>query len=117
MGPEHHDDDVLLTEHSRAFLIVLRGPGQGREHEIKANPTVIGRDEQADIKLPADSVSRRHARINVVDTIYFIQDLDSTNGLKINGTFVKRGTEAALKNEDKIELGDVLLQFFTKSGT
>jgi len=107
------EDDVLLMEHSKAFLIVLRGPDRGREYEVRVTPTIIGRDDKADVVLSGDSVSRRHAFISFKNGRYFLKDMDSTNGTKLNGSFIKQGKEEPLKSEDRIELGDVLLQFFT----
>lgn len=117
LGPKAKDEDIILTEHSRAFLLVLRGPERGREYEIKTNPTIIGRDEKADVVLTADCVSRRHSLIAYKDGGYFLKDMDSTNGTKLNGSFISRGKEEPVTNEDRIELGDVLLQFFSKMRT
>ena len=101
-------------EHKRAFLLVLKGPERGREFEIKKSPFILGRDEKADVPLPLDSVSRRHAMISYKEGKYLIKDMDSTNGTIINGSFLKRGKEIILNDKDKIGIGDVLIQFHSE---
>jgi len=102
-------------EHKRAFLIVLKGPERGREFEIKKSPFILGRDDHADISLPLDSVSRKHAMISYKEGKYLIKDMDSTNGTVINGSFLKRGKEKHLNDKDKIGIGDVLIQFYSET--
>jgi len=110
----HKEGDELLMEHKRAFLLVLKGPERGREFEIKKSPFILGRDDKADVTLPLDSVSRRHAMISCKEGKYLIKDMDSTNGTIINGSFLKRGKEIILNDKDKIGIGDVLIQFHSE---
>lgn len=63
---------------------------------------VLGRGRQADIVLLHASVSRRHARVFPQETNYFIEDLQSSNGLKVNGQSVN---SKLLKHGDAIEIG------------
>jgi len=111
----HKDGDELLLEHKRAFLLVLKGPDRGKEFEINKSPFILGRDDKADVSLPLDSVSRRHAMISYKEGKYIIKDMDSTNGTIINGSFLKRGKEEPLNDKDRIGIGDVLIQFYSKT--
>jgi len=52
---------------------------------------VIGRGEEADIRLEDDSVSRRHVRVAIRGTRVGLEDLGSTNGLRVDGARVERG--------------------------
>ncbi|HEX8154871.1 MAG TPA: FHA domain-containing protein, partial [Thermoanaerobaculia bacterium] len=64
----------------------------------------IGRTEGNDIVLNHPSVSRKHARIDQRDATWWIVDLKSTNGVKVNGTLI---TEAEINPGDKILVGSV----------
>jgi len=75
------------------------------------NPDIGDIDEssQPDIKLKSEHVSRRHATIISKKGRFYIEDLGSTNGTTINGKPVTSKTE--LKSGDKIQVGDVVLEF------
>ena len=55
----------------------------------------LGRSSDNDVVLRDFSVSRYHAKVEEENGIFKIHDLDSTNGIKINDTFVSSGTLAA----------------------
>ncbi|MBI5394347.1 MAG: FHA domain-containing protein [Verrucomicrobia bacterium] len=67
-------------------------------------PKVIGRDEEADIIVEDRNVSRRHCTVAGLPNGVRVQDLDSTNGIWVNG---KRVASATLKNGDKLVVGDI----------
>lgn len=73
---------------------------------------LIGRyDEEQDltpeVDLSADdAVSRRHARIRRRGGQFCLQDLDSTNGTRLNGVWLTPETEFPLSAGDLIELGE-----------
>ncbi|MBA2627039.1 MAG: FHA domain-containing protein, partial [Gemmatimonadales bacterium] len=56
----------------------------GREYAIGARPLVFGRDAGADVVVPDNDVSRRHAEIRPTDAGYVLVDLNSANGTKVN---------------------------------
>ncbi|HYC60861.1 MAG TPA: adenylate/guanylate cyclase domain-containing protein [Thermoanaerobaculia bacterium] len=66
----------------------------------------IGRTEGNDLVLNHPSVSRKHARIEGRDGRWWLVDLKSTNGVKVNGNLV---SEAAVNAGDKILVGSVQL--------
>jgi len=67
----------------------------------------IGRTEGNDLVLNHPSVSRRHARIEARGIHWWIVDLKSTNGVKLNGDLI---TEAQVSAGDKILIGSVQLE-------
>jgi Protein of unknown function (DUF3662)/FHA domain len=85
----------------------------GRRHEIGKRRTVIGRSKDSDIQIEDSNVSRRHAELRQEGTAYWIVDLDSTNGVEINGRRVKR---AKLDNGDTITLGSTDIVFDREIG-
>ncbi|HET7435357.1 MAG TPA: FHA domain-containing protein, partial [Thermoanaerobaculia bacterium] len=66
----------------------------------------IGRTEGNDLVLNHPSVSRKHARIEGRNMTWWIIDLKSTNGVKVNGNLV---TEAQINPGDKVLIGSVQL--------
>jgi adenylate cyclase len=66
----------------------------------------IGRTEGNDLVLNHPSVSRRHAKVESREGHYWIVDLKSTNGVKVNGTLI---SESAITAGDKILVGSVQL--------
>ncbi|HEV7764899.1 MAG TPA: adenylate/guanylate cyclase domain-containing protein [Thermoanaerobaculia bacterium] len=66
----------------------------------------IGRTEGNDLVLNHPSVSRKHARIETREGHFWLVDLKSTNGVKINGNLI---SEAAVNVGDKILVGSVQL--------
>jgi len=69
-------------------------------------PLTIGREERNDLQLFDGRVSRFHARIDYADGQYSIVDLNSSNGVFVNG--IRLGTEPdrkALHQGDQVEIG------------
>ncbi|QSQ28390.1 sigma 54-interacting transcriptional regulator [Pyxidicoccus parkwayensis] len=68
---------------------------------------VIGRGSTADLRVQDASVSRHHARVSVTEGVARIIDLESHNGVRVNGVRVE-GAQP-LRNGDVVMLGDVTL--------
>jgi adenylate cyclase len=66
----------------------------------------IGRTEGNDLVLNHPSVSRKHARIETREGHWWLVDLKSTNGVKVNGNLI---SESAVSAGDKILVGSVQL--------
>jgi Protein of unknown function (DUF3662)/FHA domain len=80
----------------------------GTKHELEEGQAVIGRSKDCDIQLPDPNVSRRHAEVRQEGAAYWVIDLDSTNGMEVNGRRQKR---AKLRQGDRITLGSTELVF------
>jgi hypothetical protein len=80
----------------------------GRKHEITKQRTVIGRSRDCDVHIEDPGASRRHAEVLQEGTAYWIVDLDSTNGLEVNGLRTQR---AKLDHGDKITIGSTEISF------
>lgn len=77
-------------------------------HEITKRVTLIGRGQQADLRLQDPNISRRHAEIRQRGNDYLVVDLESTNGVEVNGKQVK---SKVLQNGDIITLGTMRARF------
>jgi hypothetical protein len=74
-----------------------------QEFDLPHGVTVIGRSLECHLTIEDALVSRRHARLTVSDAGVQIEDLGSRNGVKVNGTPIKRATE--LRSGDRVRLG------------
>jgi hypothetical protein len=98
----------LGLERELAYLVV-----DGDRHELRKRRTVIGRSKDCDVQLDDPNASRRHAEVRQEGTSYWIVDLDSTNGLEVNGRRAKR---AKLDTGDKVTIGSTDLVFDVETG-
>ena len=72
---------------------------------IGSGPIVIGRAPGADIVIPTDYVSARHARFSLSGTSLSVEDLNSTNGTLLNGHPVT--SPVACSEGDIVTIGNV----------
>ncbi|GEM_PF-528628 len=94
----------------RAYVTVLAGELPGRMHRVRSTNTLLGRGDDCDVTFMDLAVSRNHARIERhADGSASLVDLDSMNGVLLNGEPIDRGP---LRSSDKIQLGpSVVLRY------
>lgn len=81
----------------------------GREYAVRDEGLSIGRDAGCDVVVPANSVSRRHARIALEIKGYTITD-SSTNGIVVSGERVR--SSRLLKRGDTVKVGPEEFRFY-----
>ena len=81
---------------------------EGRSLPIQQRRVLIGRSRECDVQLADPNVSRRHAELRQEGASYWIVDLDSTNGIEVNGRKLKR---SKLESGDRVTLGSTELVF------
>ena len=91
----------------KARVFVLGGRDVGRSFEL-TKEAVLGRSPDCEIPLRHRSISRRHARIFWDGTAWTVEDLESRNGVRVQGRRVRR---AEITDHDEIILGDLPLRF------
>jgi len=84
-------------------LRIAEGQEIGRVFTLKAEGFGIGRGHDNDLVLPEEGVSRRHCRICQAGGAWLVEDLNSTNGVSVNGTRIE-GTRAIAPG-DRIGVG------------
>src|SRR5436305_2279523 len=87
-------------------VVVLAWDGERRE--VDKRRVVLGRSRDCDIQLIDPNVSRRHAELRQEGAAFWIVDLDSTNGIEVNGKRVKR---AKLDDGDTFTVGSTDVTF------
>ncbi len=89
-------------------LAQIAGPGAPREFVLELDELVVGRSLQAHISVDSQLISRRHVVLEKRGPEYVCRDLDSKNGMYLNGVKVH---SAVLREGDTIQIGDVVLVF------
>ncbi|MEU1307713.1 FHA domain-containing protein [Streptomyces cinnamoneus] len=92
-------------------LLVATAPAalSGMRWELHGRSLVIGR--AGDIALPVRDVSGRHAAVERCTDGVWISDLDSTNGVLLNGAPLTPGVRTRLGHGDTLALGSVRLAY------
>jgi pSer/pThr/pTyr-binding forkhead associated (FHA) protein/tetratricopeptide (TPR) repeat protein len=83
----------MSARRDRCFLIIKAPNGDVREVPLTDVPIVIGRDESADIRVDDKKISRRHASFKLMDGEPWVEDLGSSNGVRLNGKRVDTRTK------------------------
>lgn len=90
-----------------ASITIIEGDLQGVHRKLKQAKMVIGR-KGADLVIEDKSVSRKHCELENKDGVWWVRDLESTNGVYLNG---KQVQETKLHHLDEIRIGKVRILF------
>jgi FHA domain len=94
-------------------LVVERAPGHqaGMEYDLNGG-AVLGRGDQAEIRLQDPFASSRHAQIVRQGAVMVLEDLGSTNGTYLNEELL--GGPAPLHPGDRVRIGDSEFTFYDR---
>lgn len=98
----------VVNEAASCSLRLLTGSQAGTTFTIPSGQSTLGRSHDADIRIEANDVSRKHLRIERNGRHVEITDLGSTNGTRVNGQPTRQAT---LRNGDEILVGSQALRF------
>jgi serine phosphatase RsbU (regulator of sigma subunit) len=90
-------------------LRLASGDGPSEVFALRADRVVLGRSHDCDLILPDVLLSRRHAEIVRRPPGFFLRDLGSLNGTRLNGVLVEG--ERPLRDGDVIAMSDWSLVF------
>ncbi|HEY2901003.1 MAG TPA: sigma 54-interacting transcriptional regulator [Polyangia bacterium] len=93
----------------RHRLVVWLGDAVASWRLPQSGQVVVGRAQDADIKIEFFAISRRHARITIEQGSVRLADLDSQNGTRVNGERLTE--ERALVYGDIINFGEIRAVF------
>ncbi|TNE49937.1 MAG: FHA domain-containing protein [Deltaproteobacteria bacterium] len=110
---------VMGHEDKPPKLIVMSG-GQASMQQFELSGMHadyrIGRAPQCDLVIQDENISREHAAVRRDPSGVMIRDLNSRNGVVVNGRRLAKGVEHALRDRDEITLGTAKLQFSDPEG-
>jgi hypothetical protein len=86
-----------------AMLVVA-----GERHALHGQALVLGRSKDCDIQIVDPNVSRRHAEVRPRGSGYVVVDLDSTNGIEVDGQRVR---ELVLEDGSRFTVGATEVAF------
>ncbi len=93
----------------QARIVLSRGQDLLREQSLEKPVTIVGRDPASDIWVDDIAVSKRHLKLELVDSTLYVEDLQSRNGVRVNGVPVQR---QALRHLDVVALGNHKMHVF-----
>lgn len=100
-GKTIYIDDTVVNS-----TVALYKPDGEKVIELEKLPFVIGKKKDSvDLVINDYSASRIHARITQEEGIYYIEDLNSTNGTYKNGLRMQPYEKRKLEKEDELKFG------------
>jgi len=97
-----------------AHIVFTMEDGSEVFADLNADIITVGRHPESMVVLPSGSVSGQHATIKRKADSYFVQDLGTTNGTRVNGVDVE---EVKLEHGDFVSFGDVSGYFYATDET
>src|SRR5688500_13104350 len=96
---------TLASDEGVMYLVPVAGPPL-EPMRLVPDPAglTVGRHQQCTMQLPADRVSRQHARFTYSEDGWRVSDLGSRWGTAINGVSVAAGPEVPLREGDLIRI-------------
>lgn len=88
-------------------LVVKTGKYKGRSFDVERS-AILGRGDTADVRFPDNKASREHCRVFQQGGAWVVADLNSRNGIMVNGV---KTTRRNLKHGDEIEVGSTIIAF------
>ena len=94
----------------QAYLVLYKDGRPDLSVPVPESGAGIGREAGNHVQLASPEVSKRHALLKLSAMKWYVRDLDSRNGVFVNG---KRVREAIVQHGDKLTIGPYTLVFET----
>jgi pimeloyl-ACP methyl ester carboxylesterase len=104
---------TLQTASPGAALVLQRNGSRSERALFDGTSWILGRSIDSDIVLECPQASRYHARITSNGDRFYVEDLGSKNGTRLNGSCLTDRTE--LRDGDEIEVGEYVIGFHTSA--
>lgn len=98
------------TQNASSYMPALIDEAAQRAYVLGCDSCVIGRSQDCDVKLRYPAISSVHAKVYKNGTAWFIEDMNSATGTKVNARTLTSGRRR-LKDGDIIGLGGVIFVF------
>ncbi len=89
-------------------VVIVEGGNQGQAASLEDAPLLIGRGNDAAIRLDDDYASTRHARIASSGEQWYVEDLGSTNGTYVGSSRITQPT--AIQLGTRVRIGKTVLE-------
>ena len=117
---ESSEEEVEVEEGTRllppadiSYFLALSIDGSNPEYLSlnQGDSWVLGRKEDCDICINHPSLSARHLKISKKESLFYIEDLKSSNGTFLNDARLEPGKPEPLRSDDVIEALNLTLTF------
>ena len=95
----------------QCYLAFQIGSMRNTVYPLLLGTTTSGRGPDNTITVPDPTVSRNHAKVSLRQGVWTIEDIQSVNGIFVDGTYVEK---LVLKAGDNFKLGRIVFSL-TKS--
>ena len=92
-------------------ILKYEGTNNLSDIRVTKTPFIIGSAASCDGIIRHPNISRNHARITYREGTYFIEDLNSTNGTKVNGGLLSYKTKVSIKKNISIHFANEPFRF------
>jgi len=86
-------------------LVMFKENGERKDFPLGEGVTLIGRQDDCDLRIPLAEISRKHAQLIIRESTATIRDMGSANGTYVNN---ERITERDLTPGDHVVIGPVV---------
>ncbi|MGZ6366129.1 MAG: FAD-dependent oxidoreductase [Ktedonobacteraceae bacterium] len=101
--------DVVATLKKEPALIIISKGSPHVVHVKQGKRIILGRDKACDIALADVAISRRHAEVVAGPNGFYIRDLGSANGVRVNQ--IKIDNPYLLAHSDRIMIGGTVIYY------
>lgn len=101
---------VRTGDDGMEFMPALIDEAAEKAYVIGCENCIVGRSPDCDIRLKYQTVSSEHAKVFRVGNGWFVEDLGSGNGTKVNARFVTNGRRR-LRDGDILSFGGAIFVF------
>lgn len=98
-------------------LVCLNGPKTGAEYDLVQDVTLVGRANDVQLLLEDQFASRHHAEIHHIDSAYQVRDLQSKNGVFVDGRRLAQGGSSWLADGSEVQFASTRFRFHDPSAT
>ena len=120
--PDMYKEEKIVTNtHPTVCLSNWRECAQGKllyegkenfaDFEIGHLICMVGKSHRVKLQIEKDTISQFHAKIEWVDDVYYLEDMNSTNGTYVNEELLNYKEKRALNPGDIIRFADVKYRF------
>jgi len=92
----------------RLHVVGVHG-GEAMSFHLEEGEHIIGRGQDATVRIDDESISRRHARLVIDDARLIVSDLGSMNGTRVRQRTLKANQTSALAPGESFEIGSLML--------
>ncbi|MCD4752178.1 MAG: FHA domain-containing protein, partial [Anaerolineaceae bacterium] len=104
---------VSATQMAPVAALTLRyreGSGSWQELPLGTGEQIMGRSSEAQLRIPSNTMSRRHASLFIQEGRVWITDLSSKNGILINGQRISPEQSVELSMGQKFMVDDFVFE-------